>query len=84
LAKEAVSTETPMEARIARLEADIAHLRGDVGDLKDDVRSLRDRMEVKLDAVTAAISSAKVWALLLYIALATAMFGTMARGFGWI
>ena len=41
-------------------------------------------MEAKFDLVIAAIASAKVWALLLYIALAAGMFGTMARGFGWI
>jgi len=73
-----------MEARIARLEADIAHLRSDVTDIKEDVRSLRDRMEARFDLVLAAIASAKVWALLLYLALAAGMFGTMARGFGWI
>jgi hypothetical protein len=28
--------------------------------------------------------AAKVWALVLYIALAAGIFGTMARGFGWL
>ena len=32
----------------------------------------------------AAIATAKVWAPLLYLALATGTFGTMARAFGWI
>jgi hypothetical protein len=31
-----------------------------------------------------SIASAKIWALTLYIALATVMLGTLARGFGWI
>jgi hypothetical protein len=31
-----------------------------------------------------AIASAKVWALTLYAALAAAMLGTLARGFGWV
>jgi outer membrane murein-binding lipoprotein Lpp len=102
LATEPVSTETPMEARMARLEADVAHLRSDVARVEEDVRSLRDRMEAKFDAVTAAlaglkdsiagtkselsaaIGSAKIWAVMLYLALAAGMFGTMARGFGWI
>lgn len=30
------------------------------------------------------IASAKIWALVLYIALAAGIFGTMARGFGWL
>jgi hypothetical protein len=80
-----------MEARIARLESDVAHIRGDVADLKTDVRSLRDRMDAKLDDVNAKIdklreslASAIVWALVLYVALAGTLFGTLARGFGWI
>ena len=72
--------EEPMEARIARLEADVAHVRTDVADIKVDVRMLRDKMDTLKDSITAA----QVWALVLYIALAGGMFGTMARGFGWI
>jgi hypothetical protein len=30
------------------------------------------------------IASAKVWALVLYLAFAAGMLGAMARGFGWI
>ncbi|MEO8464567.1 MAG: hypothetical protein ABI640_04445 [Gammaproteobacteria bacterium] len=73
-----------MEARIARLEADVAHLRTDVGDIKVDLRTLRGRMDTKLDALTGKITSAKVWALLLYFTLAAGVFGTVARAFGWI
>ena len=72
--------EEPMEARIARLEADVAHVRTDIADIKVDVRTLRDKM----DALKDSIAAAQVWALVLYIALAAGMFGTMARGFGWI
>jgi hypothetical protein len=80
-----------MEARIARLESDVAHLRTDVADIKVDVRSLRDKMDTlgaqlnaKIDGLKDSIAATRVWALLLYIALATAMLGTMARGFDWI
>ena len=69
-----------MEARMARLESDVAHLRSDVVEMKTDLRSLRD----KVDALKDAFAEAKVWALLLYIALAAGVFGTMARAFGWI
>ena len=75
-----IPAESAMEARIARLGSDVAHLRTDVADIKVDVRSLRDR----IDSVKDSIASAKVWALVLYIALATGTFGTMARAFGWI
>ncbi|HEX6996572.1 MAG TPA: hypothetical protein VF322_00405 [Gammaproteobacteria bacterium] len=30
------------------------------------------------------LASAKVWTLALYVALAGGLFGTMARGFGWL
>jgi len=40
---------------------------------------------VALDAsLRAEIASAKIWALLLYLAFAATMLGTMARGFGWL
>jgi hypothetical protein len=85
------SAESSMEARIARLESDVAHLRTDVADIKVDVRSLRDRMDTlgtqlntKIDGLKDSLATTTVWALLLFIALAGAMLGTMARGFGWI
>jgi hypothetical protein len=49
-----------------------------------------DRLESKFDSLQGAFSdikdelaNTKVWALLLYIALAAGTFGTMARAFGW-
>jgi hypothetical protein len=70
----------PMEARLARLESDVAHLRSDVADIKTDLRALRD----KFDALKDSVAETKIWALMLYIALAAGVFGTMARSFGWI
>jgi hypothetical protein len=78
------SAEDSMEARIARLESDVAHLRTDVADIKVDVRSLRDKMDDMYTKLSEKIDSAKVWALTAYVALTAVMFGTMARGFGWI
>ena len=69
-----------MEARIARLESDMAHVRSDVAEIKTDLRSLRDR----IDRLVESLASAKIWALVLYIALAGGLFSTLARGFGWI
>ena len=128
---DAAQTDSPMEARIARIESDVSHMRTDVADIKVDLRSLRDRVdgaettlrgEIKSVEVTlrgeikglestlrgeikgvestlrseieslrdgqgilkAEIASAKIWGLFLYIALAAANAGALARGFGWI
>lgn len=79
-----------MEARIARLESDVAHIRTDIADMKGDLRTLREsidaldlRLSAKIDALKDELHSAKLWALLLYFALAGGMYATMARGFGW-
>lgn len=69
-----------MEARIARLESDMAHVCSDVAEIKTDVRSLRE----KIDRLVESLAAAKIWALVLYIALASGLFGTLARSFGWI
>ena len=73
-----------MEARIARLESDVAHLRTDVADIKIDLRSLRDKMDATFAKLSDKIDNATRWTIGLYVALAVAMLGTMARGFGWI
>jgi hypothetical protein len=38
----------------------------------------------KLDGLRDSVASTRVWALLLYIALAAVNLGTLARGLGWI
>lgn len=42
------------------------------------------KFDAKFDKLTGSLTSARNWALVLYIGLAAAMFGTMARGFQWI
>ena len=84
-----------LEADVAHLRSDVGEIKEDVRTLRDRVDALRDRMDMKFVAVNAAlaamkdsvraeIAAAKVWALLLFFALAAGMLGTMARGFGWI
>ena len=77
-----------MDTRMDRFEVKLDSLRdtmlsGDAA-LRDAMLSgdaaLRDGIVALKDEITAA----KVWALLLYVALAAGMLGTMARGFGWI
>lgn len=69
-----------MEPRIAKLESDVGHIQTDVKDIKDDVRELRK----VAGEIKDSISSAKVWALLLYIGLGASMLYTMAKGFKWL
>jgi hypothetical protein len=69
-----------MEARLAKLEANMEHVQADCIDIKSDLRGIRD----KIDSIKDTLSSAKVWALLLYIGLAAGLLYTMARGFNWV
>ena len=92
------ATDSTIEARIARLESDLSHVRSDVAEVKQDVRDLRARVDNmwerfedrfneqrdRSDAVERSLASAKVWALMLFIAQAAAVYGTLARTMGWI
>lgn len=85
------ASEEVMEARIARLESDVHHIRSDMTDVKADIRALRDKMDgmnaklsERMEDLRDSVGSAKVWALILYIALAGGLFGTISRGFGWL
>jgi hypothetical protein len=69
------SAERAMEARIAHLESDVGHLRMDVTDIKVDSR---------FEHVFSSFGGAIVRVLKLYIVLSVAMFGPVARGFGWL
>ena len=76
-----------MEARIAKLESDVGHIQTDVADIKADLRKIPDKIDVvrdKIDKVKDSIASAKIWALILYIALAATLLGVIARGFKWL
>ncbi|MGH8727400.1 MAG: hypothetical protein ACREV9_04415 [Burkholderiales bacterium] len=69
-----------MEARVAKLQSDVEHIQSDIAEIKVDGRDVRD----KISGIKDSISSAKIWALLLYIGLAAALLTAMARGFNWI
>lgn len=84
-----------LEADVAHLRTDVGDIKVDVRALRDRMDTRMDRFEAKLEtlkdampggyaALRAEIASAKIWALLLYLALAATMLGTMARGFGWL
>jgi hypothetical protein len=42
------------------------------------------RLSNRINALERSIASAKVWALLLFVAQAAAVYGTLARTMGWI
>lgn len=84
---------------VADLKQDLRALRGKIDDmdqrvsdkieagdqrLSDKIDAVDLRLSGKIDSLQGAFHSARVWALVLYIALAGAMLGTMARGFDWI
>jgi hypothetical protein len=78
MASGTVAAEDPMEARIARLESDIGHLRSDVTEVK--VR----QVITKIDGLGDSVASIRTWTLTVLATFAALVFGTMARGFGWI
>jgi hypothetical protein len=45
---------------------------------------MREKFAALEGTVAAQLSSAKVWAISLYVAFASVMLGVMARGFGWL
>ena len=73
--------DTKVDSSVARLEAKID---SSVGELRGYCVSQFAAIDGKFERVLDSIATAKVWALTLYIALAVAMLGTMARGFGWL
>lgn len=94
----AVEIETrvaKLESDVSHLRADVSEIKADLrtGFARIDARidqtntridQLDAKFDTKLDKLTHLVWRAQLWALLLYIALAASMLGTMARGFGWI
>jgi hypothetical protein len=66
--------------QLAELRSDVRHIQSDVTDLKAGQRAANER----LDKLTDALWSAKVWALVLYLALAGSLLYVLARGFKWL
>ena len=88
-----------LESDVAHLRSDVGDIKVDVRAVRDKMDGMNTKLSERIDGVgaqlnakidslgaqlNAKIDGAKIWALALYIALAAAMFGTMARGFQWI
>jgi outer membrane murein-binding lipoprotein Lpp len=90
--------EQHLGERLARLESDVKHVQTDVSDIKvelrrtnDKIDSLETKFEAKFDSIRAVLdamradaASTKIWALGLYIALASTLLFVMAKGFKWL
>lgn len=74
------SEDNNLAIQVAELRSDVRHIQSDVTDLKTGVRAL----EQEISAVKNSLWSAKVWALLLYFALAGSLLLVLARGFKWL
>jgi outer membrane murein-binding lipoprotein Lpp len=65
----------------AKFDTKIDSLRSELNVRIDEVAK---DLGAKTDALQDSLASTRVWALLLYFALAAGVFSTMARGFGWL
>ena len=84
-----------VESDVTHLLSDVSDIKADVRGLRDRVDAVASQLNGKIDNVASQLNAkfdglrdsfaaAKVWALLLYIALAGINLGTLARGLGWI
>jgi hypothetical protein len=77
-----------MDTRMDRFDVKLDSLKDTMlsGDeaLRDSIQGGDAALRNGITALNNEIAAAKVWALLLYFALAAGMLGTMARGFGWV
>jgi len=84
-----------LESDVAHLCTDVADIKVDVRSLRDKMDAMytklaekiegsEKRLDAKIDKLADFLSRAELRTFGLYAALAVAMFGTMARGFGWI
>ena len=69
-----------MEGRIAKLESSVEYIQRDIAEIKADIKDV----EKGIGGLNDSISSAKVWALLLYIGLAGGLLYILAHGFKWL
>ena len=81
-------TATGIQERIRRMEARHRELDSKIdsktAELSSKIDSKTAELNDKIDALKDSLASAKVWALVLYIALAGSLYATLARGFGWL
>ena len=71
-----------------RIDAVASELNGKIDNaasqLNGKLDNVASQLNAKFDGLRDSFAAAKIWALLLYIALAGINLGTLARGLGWI
>ena len=84
-----------LESDVAHIRTDMSDVKTDIRGLRDkmddmnaalsaQISGLKDSTAEQISGLKDSIAAAKLWALLLYVALTGALFGTLARGFGWL
>ena len=84
-----------LESDVAHLRSDVTEIKTDVRALRDRmdagnaklserIDALASQLNARFDGLKDSFAAMKIWALLLYIALAAVNLGTLARGLGWI
>ena len=84
-----------LESDVSHIRSDLADVKLDVRALRarldevsdrhtDGLNALDAKLTARIDTLQRDLASAKVWALLLYITLAGAMYATLGRTMGWI
>jgi predicted nuclease with TOPRIM domain len=93
-----VNETDALAIQVAELRADVRHIQSDTTDIKAELRATNKRvderfdkvdarfekLEQKFDAVKDSLSSAKIWALGLYIGLSGTLLYVLAHGFKWL
>jgi hypothetical protein len=84
-----------LESNVEHIQGDIGEIKVDLRALRDKmdtmytglsgrIDNLGTTLDGKHESLNDRIASIRLWALLLYGALAATLLSTMARGFGWI
>lgn len=84
-----------LESDIGHLRSDVTEVKVDLRSLRDQLNSRIDRLAeqtnnrfdgaiAKIDDLGDSVASARTWTLTVLVTYAALVFGTMARGFGWI
>src|SRR5689334_518564 len=83
--------EDQVAQQIGELRADVRHLQSDVTDvrteirgLRTEIRDLRQRVDEQIAKLKDSLSSAKLWAIGLYVTQSGTMLLVMAHGFKWL
>ena len=84
-----------LESDIGHLRSDVTEIKVGLRSLRDQFVSRVDRLAeqtdnrfdsviAKLDGLGGSVASTRIWTLTFLVTFAAMVFGTMARGFGWI